>query len=202
VRGANLRAFGVAAATLAAVVGIGFTVQAVSLGRPDRGSLLVLRTVARLVAYQLSHSTMTIDGRQVRAVCRQSWPRSGRLSTVVVADGPTLTDSRASLAAHPGLGLAEFDLAGCPRSLARWLATQLNRGTPLQLKLVRLGATEAYAFAFASEPPRLQLYVGRRSGLPLALSVSTGVVRGASRLTYGRDAEASSSTLPGDPAAA
>jgi hypothetical protein len=180
----------VAAASLAVIVGTGFGVQAAVLGRPGRAPLLVIGVVSRLVAYRVSQAALTVDGKRLRAVCTQRWAGDERQAAVRIADGPVIVEVGTKLVNPSPLKDDEFELSGCPRALSRWLATQLNKGAPFEVKPTRFEGRRVYAIRFPSSPLKLKLYIPRRGGLPLALSVSGGGIRGTSRLRYGRGARA------------
>jgi hypothetical protein len=182
---AALSTLAVAAATLAVVVGAGFALQAASLGRPSRDSLLVVRAVARLVQYHSSRAKMTVNGKRLSAVCTQNWPPQRHDATVRFAGGPTLVEHGFVLTNRRGLAVGEFALAGCPGSLAKWLATQLNRGAPIEVRAALLDRRRVFALRFPTSPLRLEIELSRATALPLFLRLSGEDVQGTSLLGYG-----------------
>jgi len=175
----------VAGATLAVVLGVGFAVQAAALGRPGAKPMLVVRVVAQLVNYHDSRATMTVGRSRLSAVCRQTWIHHQREVTIGFGDGRTLIDNGTTLVPTGQLEIDEFELAGCPRPLTEWLASQINRGAPLDVNATRVFGKRVYRLRFPTARPELELYVSRRGALPVALRIASGAIRGMSELRYG-----------------
>ena len=189
---ARLRMLGAVLATLGAIVGVGFVVQVAVLGRPGPASELVAHVLARLRAYRRSQVTMTIDGRHLTATCTQYWQGRHRVASVAVGRGPTILE-RGNRLVESGnrpvetgrLAFAEFELAGCPRPLAAWLASRVNGGGRIDLRSEKLDGRAVYALSVPSAPLRLELFIALRGGLPVALRLDGARVRGTSLLAYG-----------------
>jgi hypothetical protein len=189
---ARLRMLAAALATLGAIVGAGFGVQAVVLGRPGPAPELVAHVLAKLKSYRRSQTTMTVEGRHLTAVCTQYWQGGHRVAAAAVEHGPTIVE-RGNLLVENGnrlvetgrLAFVEFELAGCPRPLATWLASQVNRGGRIDVTSEELDGRPVYALSVPSAPLRLELFISRRGGLPVALSLDGAHIRGTSTLAYG-----------------
>ena len=120
----------VAVALAAAIVGVGFGIQAAVLGKPDRGQIPVVHAIARLIPYTTSHGQITINGTRLTTSCRTRWLEQ-RLQNDR-ARRPRMRRSKRygrHLQDDTKQRFARFELAGCPRVLRKWLATQINAGT-------------------------------------------------------------------------
>jgi hypothetical protein len=195
VSGSGLRTLAVAGATLVAVLGAGFAVQAVALGRPGPKPRLVVRIVAQLANYHDSRATITVAGSRLSAVCRQSWAHRQREVSVGLGDGQTLVENGNTLATPGRLAAEEFALAGCPRPLTKWLADQINHGAALEVNATRFFGTPVYRLRFPTAEPRLVIYVRRLSAIPVALRIVGRGVRASSELSYERGSRGLSSRL-------
>jgi len=185
VRRARLRTLAATLATLAAVVGAGFVVQATVLGRPAAAPQLVARVLETLKAYRRSRVRMTIDGAQLTASCRQYWQGRRRVAAVSVSSGPTIVEFGSRLGALDSPALEEFELAGCPRPLSQWLADAVNDGAHLAVTSEELDGRGVYAISAPSAAATLEVFVTRAGKLPVALSLDTASIRGTSELDYG-----------------
>jgi hypothetical protein len=194
-RRASLTTLAVAAGTLALIAGSGFAIQAATLGRPGRGPDLVVSAVAHLVDYHGSTGTITIDGRSLTETCTQRWHRSDRVATVELGNGATLREVGTRLLDQGDVEVDEFELAGCPRPLTHWLATQLNRGRSPTVSPVVMFGERVYRVAFPGSRLKLDLYVSRRHCFPVGLRISGHGISGVSKLSYGQ-ASRSSLTWP------
>lgn len=182
---AALTTLAVTTATVALVATLGFTIQAAVLGRPGRGPDLVVGAVAHLVVYRRSSATIRIAGHELSETCSQSWQRSGRVATVAVGNGLRLREVGARLLERNRLEIDEFELAGCPRPLTRWLATQLNRGSSPTIRATTLFGQRVYRVAFPGAKLKLELYVSRAHAFPIGLRISGHGITGVSELRYG-----------------
>jgi hypothetical protein len=174
-----------ALASLAAVVAVGFGIQAASLGREDHDPVLVAQTVARLLPYHISRARMIVNGEHLSTVCTERWHDQRRVVTVAVSDGPTLVEVGNNLVQTSKLAVDEFELAGCPRPLRKWLATQLNRGAPLQIRATRHDGKAVLGIAVTGSKLGLKVFVTRSSRFPVALSIHGGGISGSSEVRYG-----------------
>lgn len=164
--------------------------QVAVLGRPSRTSLLVSRVAFRLVHYHRSRATITIDGKHLSAVCTQEWEGRHRVAVVRLDNGQTLREIGGKLLHAGSLALDEFDLAGCPRPLTKWLADQLNTGKSIDVRPVRIDGRPVYAVSFPSSVPRLSLVVSRPGGLPTMLIITGRDIRATARVRYGTSPDA------------
>jgi len=179
------RTLAVATATLGTLVAASFLVQAAALGRPSRADLIAMQAIGALAQYHDSRATMTINGKHLTATCRQHLGRHGRVETVAIDHGRTLRKIGNTLMQAGKLALDEFELAGCPRTLANWLATWLNRGARVELKPAKVNGTRVYAVRVPSAKLGLLLFIARTDGLLVNLTISGGGIRGTSKLKYG-----------------
>lgn len=184
-RRAALTTLAVAGATLAIVAGSGFAIQVAALGRPGRDPLLVVRAIAHLVEFHGSTGTITIQGQQMSESCTQTWLRRSRTATVRLGDGQTLREIGTRLVETGALSVDEFELAGCPRPLTRWLASQINKGARVQVRPARVFGRRVYRLAFPTSQLKLDVYVTRRDAFPIALGIAGDGIAGISELTYG-----------------
>ena len=180
----GLRTLLVAAVTLALVVVGGFAVQAATLGRPGPGPLLAVRAVAQLNRYLGSSARITLDGRTVRVGCSERWIRQRRWTTVTRAGRPWVIEIGNQLLQTDRAEVVAFELAGCPRPLRKWLATQINTGSRVELRRARVGGRPVYRIRFLDAKLKLVLYVTRSDALPVALALRTQGVAGTSLLRY------------------
>jgi hypothetical protein len=185
-RRAALTTLAVAAGTLALIAGSGFAIQAATLGRPGRGPDLVVSAVAHLVAYHGSTGTITIDGHSLSETCTQRWYRSGRVATVQLGNGETLRELGTRLPERSRIEVDELELAGCPRPLTHWLASQLNRGSAPTVSAVTVFGQHVYRVAFPGSKLKLDLYISRRHSFPVGLRISGHGISGVSELSYGQ----------------
>jgi len=175
----------VAAATLAVIIGASFILQAAVLGRPDHNELVVVGTIAKLVAYRTSQAAITLERRTLTTVCVQRWQQRERIEAVKLGGGATIVELGQKVVPSGARAVGEFELAGCPHSLSKWLTTQLNHGTPLHIVRTRLAGRAVLAVSFARPARQLTVFLPRRGGLPLALRLSIDGLSGVSRLHYG-----------------
>jgi hypothetical protein len=174
----------IAVSSLVLVAGGGFVIQAAALGRPGPDPLLVVRAVARLVNYQRSAGTIVIQGRRMSFSCDQSWRHRARSAVVRLGDGTTMVQIGTRLRTSGRLHVAEFELAGCPRSLTRWLATNLNRGNTLVVSSARMFGRRVYRVVFPTGRLKLELYITRAGSFPVGLSIAGNGIHGVSELRY------------------
>ncbi len=179
------RTISVALATLAAIGVVAFGLQAAALGRQGSNAMLVVRVVGRLDDYHSSRAAISIAGRHLHSVCLQSWTHRRHDATVTIVGGPTLRELGNNLVSTGKLAVAEFELAGCPRPLERFLASQLNRGSPIVVKPTRRAGKPVELVQFVGAHPKLELFVTRQGGFPVALSFNGGVLRGTSDIRFG-----------------
>jgi len=184
-RNASARTAAVTLACLAVVVGVGFAVQAAILGRAEKNPTLVARTVAGLLHFHVSRATMIVNGKHLSTVCTERWHGAEPIATVVVAGGPKLVEIGNHLVTTSKLAVDEFELAGCPRPLRKWLATQLNRGATLDIAPTRQDGKPVLGVGIPGSELGLKLFVTRSGLFPVALSIHGGGVWGASELSYG-----------------
>jgi len=180
---------GVAGVIAAAVLGTGFVVQRTSLPVPPPAAQTALRAATWFQRYRLVESAFRIgDGPTVHGTCLQDWFIVGghrhrgaalRLDSgfVLLAVLPHTLQARGGTivqSATPPLVLLE--LGGCPRVLARRLAT---------LATQRRGLTQTgNTLAFTLKATHIRLTLDPRSGLPVALRVVARDAEGVGRIRF------------------
>jgi hypothetical protein len=175
----------VTACTLALVVGVGFGVQAAGLGRVSQKPLLVSRVLAKLLPYTVSRMRMTVDGTQLSGMCTERWEGRRRFQMVDLSNGSTLVEVANKLVQKSKVAQGEFDLAGCPRPLRKWLTEQLNDGQAIDITKTHFDRHDVLEIRFPHAKLGLDLFVSRVGLFPLALVLHGNRVSGASVMTYG-----------------
>lgn len=174
----------VAAVLVAGIVGVGFGIQAATLGKPDRGQLLVVHAIARMLPYQTSDAQIAINGTPLTTRCRTRW-LDKRIRTIVhVAHGRTIEEIGRHLQDDTKQRFARFELAGCPRPLRKWMATQINMGTTIRVSDGLLDGMPVERLRFPGAALGLTVYLSRSSGLPVALRLVGPSINGFARLHY------------------
>jgi len=176
----------VGGAALGFIVCAAFAVQAAALGRPGPVPLILAKMVGKLDAFHEADATMTIDGRTRTTACDQRWTKHARIAVVTVAHGPTIRKIGPQLHYRGKVELDEFLLAGCPRPLSHWIATQLDRSEHIIVRDVRLGSDAVYEIRFRHAADDLEVDVSRSQLLPVQLTVGGGGVTGVSKPRYVR----------------
>ena len=179
-----LRTSAVAFAVLSGIAVVCFAFQAAALGRPSRSETLVVRVIAELNRYRGSTARMTVNGRLLTAVCTDRWGKRGHVETVLLDNGVRLVRRGNKLEQRGARALDEFELAGCPRSLTGWLATQVNQGAYIQSSAAKIRGRRVYAIRVPAAKIGLELFVSRRGMLPVELAISGNGIHGTSELDY------------------
>jgi hypothetical protein len=183
--GRVLRAVAAAAAVLLVVVGGSFALQAASLGRPPRARIEAVQALRQLRLYHRSSALVTIGARTYRTTCVQRW-RHRRTARVDVAGGRDVLEVGHRLDHPTRLAQTQFELAGCPRPLLEWLASQLVRGAAVDFSTATVDGMDAYRLRVPGAHPPLDVYVGTASDLPVALALRGHRMRGRSDVAFGR----------------
>jgi hypothetical protein len=180
---------GVAGALLAAILGAGFAVQRATLPTPPHASDVALRAATWFQRYRLVESEFTLaNGPTMHGTCLQDWfaidghRRRGaalRLDSgfVLLAVPPHTLEARGGTvvqSATPPLVLLE--LGGCPRVLARRLATLAMQRSGLRLAHNKL--------TFTLKATRVTLTLAPHTGMPVALAVVARDAAGSSQLRF------------------
>lgn len=174
----------VAVALAAAIVGVGFGIEAAVLGKPDRGQILVVHAIARLIPYTTAHGQITINGTHLTTSCRTRWLERRLRTIVYVAHGRPIEEVGRHLQDDTEQRFARFELAGCPRVLRKWLATRINAGTRIVENRGVLDGMTVERLRFPGAALGLTVYVLPSSGLPVALGLMGPAVNGFTRLRY------------------
>jgi hypothetical protein len=174
-----LRTFAVAAATLSLIGGAAWSLQAVSLARPSAAQIELVKTLHALTAYRGSNGMVKVDGWRYRSSCIQHWYPGERVARV-------LLDPRggAPVAGSLPLGRAAFELAGCPRPLAGWLASELVRGASVTFRKVTVRGVVLHEFEIRPRTIPIDLYVSGSDSLPVRLKLSAAGLRASSVVHY------------------
>lgn len=94
------------------------------------------------------------------------------------------------------LALDEFELVGCPQSLADWLAGRLNRGEQIGLRPGRANGKPVYRLRVQSAQARFLLYLTRPGELPTGLAIAGPGMLGISEVKLGRNPNGRASRKP------
>jgi hypothetical protein len=175
----------VAGATLAIVASGSFLIQVVGLARADHSDLIAVRVIAQLEQYGSSRATMTLGGTRFTAVCRDRWDHQGHVETVSLDDGRTLVMIGNRLTQKGRWALDAFELAGCPRTLARWLEVRLDEGERVTVSRWSIRKEHLYALRAPAAHFGLELVIPRSGGLPIELAISGAGLHGTSEVRYG-----------------
>ena len=184
-----------AAAVAAAVLGVGWTLQAAALPAPERADLVVARAAAWVSRYRFVESAFAIRGGPAsRAQCLQGWFSTGgrrsqrgaklhfgRHATVLALEGRTLEVLGVANGERLRLAVVQLELAGCPRLLSHTIATALQ-SSGVRIERATVGDRPAIAFGVALRRGRLEVYVTPRTYRPIALSLTEGRFSGHSRI--------------------
>ena len=182
----------------AAVVGV--AVQAAAFGRAPKDSLVVAQALRELSRYHVMNATETVAGRPLRSSCVQGWFKFGsrrrltRGAIVLFSNGERLYDLGHGVRRLPRRrpsrpadleDRVRFVLAACPLYLTDRLATDLVRGTTIELSDRRTDDTEAAAIIVGAHRTRLTLDVTPLAYKPVAMSFTSRRFSGSSDLVPG-----------------
>jgi hypothetical protein len=171
-----LRTAVVALALVAAIGAASLLVQTEVLGRPTTAQIELVRTVQALRKYRHSSAVVQAGARRFVTSCRHQY---------VAVDGRLLPEANGRLDHHRGFDATAFELAGCPRPLVRRLSAELLGGARLEIRRVRVDGVRAWALSAPGTQPSLELYVSRRTGLPVELILQGRRIHARSDVTYG-----------------
>ncbi len=171
--------------------------QAAAFQKPDQGHLHASKALRYVLQYHLVRSTEYIQGEKpLHAICWQTWlpapndrpePRAVPLSYVVISNGHRFVDFRhivrtAGLGPLAGRLLMEYQLAGCPRTIADRLGFRLSKQLPLEAGPGFMHGEPVYVYKFGPPTGLFELFISRKTSLPLAERVVVGSLVGWSRL--------------------
>lgn len=179
----------------AVVLGVSFAVLEVGLAQPTGAARYAVRLLSALVDSRGTGAVLVVDGRRLVARCGVDW--SGRTvirlsdHTRLLVEGTRIysrgssTDpvdaGRSRAAARPGeLLVAEADLAGSHRLLARELTARLDR-LDVPGRLIRYAGRPAYELLL-SRRPEVVLVAYRRRLKPIAIFYRSRTLVASSRL--------------------
>jgi hypothetical protein len=174
-----LRTLAVAAVTLALIGGAGWGLQAVSLARPSQAQLELVKTLHALTAFHGSQASLDVDGWRYRALCVQHWYPDDRVARVFLDP----SKGRPRVGNLP-LGRATLELAGCPRPLAGWLASELVHGANVRFRRVETHGTVLNEIEIRPRTIPIDVYVSGSNSLPVRLRLSATGVRASSIVHY------------------
>ncbi|MGB2876224.1 MAG: hypothetical protein WBB76_12220 [Gaiellaceae bacterium] len=185
------RAAGVCGLVLAAILAIGFALQAALLPRPTRSELIASQALDRLLSYRVVQGREVLAGRQINSVCWQTTVASGpkhlpEPAEVVRLGTQTIVDLGFQLhgPGKPKLRLAAFELAGCPQPIAAWIGGWLTRWRPVRVTDASFHRVPALELQVGKPWRHLAFIVARASLVPLALQVAIDGINGSSRITF------------------
>jgi len=175
-------------------------VQAAALPAPERADLIAARAASWLSRYRFVESAFAVGGSPaVRAQCMQGWFSAGRRAaqsgtvlhfgrhaTVVALEGNTVEVLGVAQGERPRLAVVQLELAGCPRLLARAIATALQSPPRIRIERATVADRAAIAFDVPLKHGRMEIYVTPRAYRPIALSLTAGRFTGRSRIRLTR----------------
>jgi hypothetical protein len=177
-----LKTFAVAAATLSLIGGAGWGLQAISLVRPGRAELELVKTLRALDAFRGSRATIELNGLRYRALCTQHWYPGKRSSSVLLARVGVAGPGRVS--GGTALGREEPELAGCPRRLGAWISYELLRGASVRVRTLTVGRALLHEVELRPRTIPIVLLISRQTNLPVQVRVSATGVKATSVLDY------------------
>ena len=121
------------------------------------------------------------------AKCRQRWNRRGHVETASLSDGQTFVEIRSKLVQTGMHALDEFELVGCPQSLADLLASKLTRGEHIDLRPTRANGKPVYILRVKYGLSRFLLYLTRPGELPTRVAIAEPAIQGISDVKLGRN---------------
>jgi hypothetical protein len=174
-----LRTLAVAAVTLVLIGGAGWGLQAVSLDRPSRAELELVKTLHALTAFRGSRASLDVDGWRYRTLCVQHWYPDARVARVFLDP----RNGRPRVGKLP-LDGATLELAGCPRPLAGWLASALIHGASVHMRRFATHGTVLREIEIRPRKIPINVYVSRSTSLPVRLRLSVTGLRASSIVHY------------------
>jgi hypothetical protein len=185
-----------AAAMGAAVLGVGWTVQAAALPAPERAELVVARAALWLSRYRFVESAFAIGGSPaIRAQCLEGWFSTGhsgsgrgtalhfgRSATIVSLQGRTLEVLGMARRERSRLAAVQLELAGCPALLASAISTDLQSPHSVRLERATVADRPAIGFDVPLGRGSMEVYVTPRTYRPIGLSLTAGGFVGRSRI--------------------
>jgi hypothetical protein len=169
-----LRTIAVALAVLTAIAGAGLFLEAEALGHPSTARLELVRTLRALLVSRRSTAVIQLGVRRYVATCRPH---------AVSVNGHLLREVKGRLIV-PRADRAAFELAGCPRPLLRRLSTELLGSGPLKLVRATVDGVRTWRVRIAGKGQTLELFVSRRTGLPVELVLEGRTTHGTSDVAY------------------
>jgi hypothetical protein len=185
-----------AAAVGAAVLGVGWTVQAAALPAPERAELVVARTALWLSRYRFVESAFAVGGNPaVHAQCLDGWFRAarsgsergtelrfGKSARIVALEGRPLEVLGMARRERPRLAVVQLELAGCPRLLTHAVSADLQSPHGVRLERATVADRPAIGFDVPLKRGGMEVYVTPRTYRPIALSLTAGRFAGRSRI--------------------
>jgi hypothetical protein len=174
--GIVLRTIAVALMLLAAIGGASLLAQTGALGRPTTGRLELVHTLQALTEYRRSSAVIQAGARRYVTGCRHHY---------VTVNGYLLPEISGRLLQRGGLEATVFELSGCPRPLVRRLSADLLGGAPFDIRRVKADGVRAWEVRLPGTRPLLELFVSRRTGLPVELALHGRRMHGSGDVAYG-----------------
>jgi hypothetical protein len=178
------------------VCGAGYGVERVGLRAPTQGERVTAKAVGVMLRYRYVTSEIRVAGRApIQAECVQGWmPRrpgrpAGRGARIVLSDGTRLLAGdrqikrlQAGTSKPPLAPVVAVELAGCPRPLMDHVAKHLIGGTRAEAVPVTFAGRPSYRVHVRTPRTRLDVFVDRRTLVPLGVRVEARGVVGWSDL--------------------
>lgn len=116
-------------------------------------------------------------------MCSTGTPRTR--SAAVVLDGWRVISEVGNRLRQTGAAAqSEFALAGCPRPLEVWLSSALAQNEPVLTRLASLGGRRLVELELPAAKPPVDVFVARRTGVPVGLRLAGRRLRGTSSVDY------------------
>ena len=178
-----------------AIAGVG--VQAAAFRRPPRETLVATAALHELVLYHVMRGKESVGRERLGTICVQGWYRPARHrqlvpgAIVLFSNGERLYDlgngvRRIGRRGRVGtLDWTRFVLAACPRYIGRDISARLLGGTHMDSDPSYADGARTVAITFGERKRPIELYVDRRTYLPVELKLSGEGLRGWSDLQPG-----------------
>jgi pimeloyl-ACP methyl ester carboxylesterase len=180
-----LKTLSVAALVLVGIGAGGLALQRLALARPSTGQLELVKTLRALDGFHGSRATLQVDGKRYRALCTQRWHPGADVARVALGREGVVTELGNRLLDKSRLVSGEFDLAGCPRPLVNWLASELVHGATVSYRRFASGPAVLHEVELRPRTLPIVLFLGRKGSLPVRLALTASDVRGSSVVHYG-----------------
>ena len=179
---------------LVAALGVGM--QAAAFSRPPGEALTATTALGQLLRFRVMRATENIGHQRIGSICVQGLYRTPRHrhvsgALVLLDNGEKLYDFGYGVHEVGRRGRvgpvdeARFLLAGCPRFVGGRVAARLMGGRWIDTDPSRADGASVLRLTFGERAKPIDLYVGKRTFLPVALRISGDQAFGWSDLMPG-----------------